>query len=89
MLVKAFLLIIILIYFVVHSIVQGMPILFVLAHIPFAVSIFAAVFGSDTGNKFIASIISGILAFIISRNPGLSAGITTILIIHGAITVDS
>ncbi len=45
-------------------------------------AISAAVFCTSQGIMFVASIISGILAYILSHNIGAAIGITFILIVH-------
>ena len=86
--VKAILLIIILIYFIVSSVMKGVSFLTILAYIPFAISIFAAVFGGIQGVMFIGSIVSGVLAYFLSHSIGLSIGIASILIFHTVVFGD-
>ena len=86
---KVILLIAILIYFIVNSIMKGMSLWTIIAYIPFAISIFAAVFAGDQGIMFIASIISGVLTYFLSHNIALTIGITFILIIHTAVFGDN
>ena len=78
----------ILIYFIVSSISKGVSFLTILVYIPFAISIFAAVFGGSQGIMFIGSLVSGVLACFLSRNIALSVGIASILIFHTVVYGD-